>query len=165
MAEINSSVYTDGIKNSFVPDDGKFAVVLLDASNNIVAESAVLLTEPTSATSNQDYYIQNKITWNETTKIITIDSLDYTQTRSTVTGGNTTATQFAVYKVNEVTASPAEAYSNSGKEYFWVYKNGDESSYGDMLFKANLTSSITIGANNNFKFDSVTISFSEAEAQ
>lgn len=158
MAELNNAVYLDGITKTFLPEDGKFAIVLLDSTDTVIAESAVYLTNPTSATDQKDSYILDEVVWNDATKTIAFNALDYTQTRGLV-DNDTLATQFAVYKVSVMTGSPAEAYTNANKTYYWPSK------FGDMLFKANLTNPVTVGASNNFKFDSMTISFSEAEAQ
>ena len=153
MATINSSVYTDGISNTFQNTDKIFAVCLLDASNTILATSAPIKY----GNSTEAGYITGVITWDDTNKQIKVSSLDFTKTKSIVSS-EFAATQFGIAYVTAVSDDTSEAYSGSGTEYYWPEE------FGDFLVTGNLSSSISVNQNNNFRFDNITINFSEADS-
>ena len=152
MAILNSSVYTNGITNTFLDDTKMFAVCLLDASNNILATSAPIKYSDSAI----DGYITNVISWDDTNKQLKLNSLDFTKTKSVVTV-ESLATQFGILEVDTVSSSKSEAYPSSGTEYYWP------ETFGDSLVTGMLSTAINVNANNSFRFDSITVSFSEAD--
>lgn len=153
MATLNSSIYTNGIKKSFLDDSKTFAVCLLDASNNVLATSAPI--KYNSITVNG--YITNEISWDDTNKQLIFGALDFTKTKSVVSE-EITATQFGIIEVDTVSTETSEAYSNAGTKYYWP------ETFGEILVMGTLANTTNVSVNNNFRFDSVTISFSEADS-
>ena len=152
MAVLNSSVYTNGVSNVFLDSSKMFAVCLLDASNNVLATSAPIKYSDSAI----DGYITNVISWDNTNKQLKFNALDFTKTKSTVSL-ETLATQFGILEVNTVSSSKSEAYSTAGTEYYWPV------SFGSTLVSGALSSAINVNVNNSFRFDSITVSFSEAD--
>ena len=152
MATLNSAVYTDGITATFLNPNKLYAVCLLDASNNIIATSAAIkyLAIP------DDGYITSVLSWASESKQLIVSALDFTKTKSIVVN-DTVATQFAIVEVSAVSSEKSEAYAHAGTSYYWP------TTFGTQFVTGSLTSSTTISENNNFRFDSILIKFSEAD--
>lgn len=152
MAVLNSSIYTNGVTSSFLDSTKIFAVCLLDDANNILATSAPIKYD----TASIDGYITNVISWDPTNKQLTFSALDFTKTKSII-GTETLSTKFGVFEVNAVSSEKSEAYSSAGVQYYWPTE------FGDNLFYGSLSTVINVNVNNSFRFDSITVSFSEAD--
>ena len=126
MATLNGSVYKNGIENTFLNENKKYAICLLDDSNVKLATSAVIKY---SDDTEDDGYVKNIINWSDSNKRLTFNTIEFSQTKSLVIT-NAEAVQFAIFEVT----------------------------VGSLAITADISS------NNNFRFDTITVNFSEADS-
>lgn len=153
MATLHSSIYTNGINDIFLNESKTFAICLLNASNEVLATSAPIKYSSIAV----DGYITGVIYWNNGTKQLTFNSLDFTKTKSII-DTEIAASQFGILEVNKITDDKDESYPTAGTKYYWPHE------FGEILVSGSLSSTINVNKNNNFRFDSITISFSEADS-
>jgi len=159
MATLNSDVYKNGITSSFLDTSKYYAIFLLSAENVILATSAIIKKTDT----DQQYIINNAISWDNENKQVEVTSLDFKKTKSIIET-EIEATQYSIATVENISAEHSEAYEQSGEEYYWPDLSGEsQEQVITRLVTGSLTTPITVSANNNFRFDKITVQFSEAD--
>lgn len=155
MATLNGNVYENGITNSFLDTSKSYAIFLLSAENSILATSAVIK----KTSEDQDYIINNAISWNNENKQVEVTSLDFKKTKS-VAETEVEATQYSIATVTyNDSEDPSDAYQDANEPYYWPDLSGEITH----LVTGSLTTPISVSANNNFRFDKITVQFSEAD--
>lgn len=155
MATLNGSVYKNGIENTFLDENKKYAICLLDDSNVKLATSAVIKY---SDDTEDDGYVKNIISWSDSNKRLTFNTIEFSQTKSLVIT-NAEAVQFAIFEVTEISEERSEAYVGASTTYYWPEVYAEEP-----LAVGNLAITADISSNNNFRFDTITVNFSEADS-
>ena len=156
MATLNSDVYLNGVQSTFLNTNKNYTVCLLNSEGNILAVSGIIK----KTSSVEQYYINNKISWDSQNKQLIVSSLNFKETKSVVNeGADDTATQYSIAEVVTISSSTSPAYSGSDENYYWPDLTGSITH----LVTGDLSSPIAVSAGNNFRFDQITVRFSEAD--